>query len=711
MSGRTAWGDIVPKLVRQRTMGFLVGNGLSRLCGAPSWGDLFSSPDVLEVLRQERVSRGTPYLELGYLLSQQKPVLWDRILRRLYDWANASTCESRTHRALLQVLRPGQPLPNVAILTTNVDSLLENYGYRREHIGYIHGEPGQHKNWIFTADEYWNSWNSDKGIGQVFNKFHSAGVLFLGYGHSHEDFDIIQTVIELRKHYFGRMYTLITQQEAERGELRWRLNWQGIEVIPYEMPLDPTPQERDLFLTKALLDLAEDCELDEDPQRQQPYRELREWCEAEFSRLRDRRSSATIVLGLAGVNRHAALLGGIPTSERRVADAAEIRVEPGGPGYIVSAIARATGIDSFLVSKIASDEQGEIVRAAIRGHSEGARIFADFVEGAPPGPGVTDFRTWDSFVLEPNEGLSHRVFIDRKIEGRELDLSTSTKHEVAAKLRDGSKRVFYFDRHYRDSIVHVLRSAMYEPISENVWTIYETDSDGGRYGFKEGGVHFDKATAYDFEKRLAAGQLECINVVAASFRFARDCLAIHYGEMPRESYEPLISVHDTPDIVGSRVPTQTEDEILAELVRNEDRLNAFAEAVRKGANRFLRQHPLRLVVVTLHRLGSLAVTVPRADAGTACLCYVEGIRPTAKRLYTASAGDVFRGVLVSGFAHAQRKGLDAADVMKPDFLKPLLKLCNQCASEKVVRPTLIDCLGSIKQHFDDWARHPTDGQV
>jgi SIR2-like domain len=388
MSGRTEWGDIVPKLVRERTMGFLIGNGLSRLCGAPSWGDLFSSPDVLKVLKQERVSQGTPYLELGYLLSQQEPVLWDSILRRLFDWASASTSVSRAHRALLQVLRPAQSPSKVAILTTNVDSLLESHGYRREHIGYIHGQPGEHANWIFTADKYWNSWNSDKGIGQVFKKFQAAGVLFLGYGHSNEDFDIIQTVIELRKQYFGQMYTLMTQQEAERGELRWRLNWQGIKVISYEMPLrHPTQQERDLFLTKALLDLAEDCGLDKHPERQQPYQELREWCETEISRLTGRRSSAAIVLGLAGVNRHAALPGAIPTSERRVAEAAEIRVEPGGPGYIVSAIGRAIGIDSFLVSKIASDEQGELVQTAIRGHADGARIFADFVEVAPPGAG------------------------------------------------------------------------------------------------------------------------------------------------------------------------------------------------------------------------------------------------------------------------------------------------------------------------------------
>jgi hypothetical protein len=708
---RTVWGDTIPTLVRQRTMGFLVGNGLSRLSGAPGWNDLFTSRDVSEVLAREGVNQNTPYLELGFLLAKRAPVLWDRVLRRLYDWGQGSiTYRSRAHRALLELLRPGQPSPpNVAILTTNVDPLLENYGYRRDHIGYIHGEPHSREKWIFTADDYWDSWNSDHGIRRIFSRFKADGVLFLGYGHSYEDFDIIQTVIELRRNYFGRMFTIMTREEAKRGDVRVRLDWQGIEVITYFIPPDPTPVERDLFLTRALLDLAEDCEFDRDPERRETYNKLREWCETEFSRRRDTRSKAMIVLGLAGINRHAALAGAIPSSERRVAEPAELREEPGGPGYIVSELGRATGIDSFLVSKIASDQQGGIVRDSIRGRSQRAeaRIFPDFVEIAATGSGVTGFRTWDSFVLEPSDALSHRVFIDRAIDPRTIELSDSTKYAVATMLRDGSHRVFYFDRHYRDSIVHVLRSANFGPISNGVWTVYETDSDGGRYGFTPPGPGFDKERAYDFEKRLAADQLQCINVVAASFRFARDCLAVHYGDLPRDRYEDLISRDDSSEIVGSLTPTHTEDELIAELVQSEDRLNLFADAIRKGANRFLRNHPLRLVLVTLHRHGALAVTVPAANSGPSCLRYVPGTPVTGQRLYTASAGDVFRGVLVSALAHVQHAGFDAARVMQPDFLESLVGLCNRCASAKVTVPTLNDCLRSIRMIFDEWkARLP-----
>jgi len=225
MAERTEWGDTVPALVRRRTMGFLVGNGLSRLCGAPSWGDLFSARDVADVLKRERVNQSTAYLELGYLLAKRAPVLWDRVRRSLYDWAQGPDhYESHAHRALLDVLRPGKPPPpHVAILTTNVDPLLENYGYRRDHIGYIHGDPNSREAWIFTADEYWRSWSDEKGIRGVFKRFRADGVLFLGYGHSHEDFDVIQTIIELRQRYSGQMFTLITRQEADRGDVRCRL--------------------------------------------------------------------------------------------------------------------------------------------------------------------------------------------------------------------------------------------------------------------------------------------------------------------------------------------------------------------------------------------------------------------------------------------------------------------------------------------------------
>jgi hypothetical protein len=703
----TDWGDLVPPLIRERHMGFLIGNGLSRLCGAPSWGDLFASRDVVEVLSREGVSRNTPYLELGYVLEKRAPLVWERVLRRLYDWAHGTPrVGSHAHRALLEVLQPARPLPpHVSILTTNVDPLLENFGYRRDHIGYLHGDPHPHTNWIFTADRYWDSWRTGQGVSEVFKRFQANGVLFLGYGHSHEDFDVVQTVIELRKVYFGRMFTLMTEDEASRGEVRCRLDWQGVQTITYGIPSDPTPLERELFLTNSLLELAEVCGFHDDSSRRKPYEEVRAWCNASFAELLQRRSRASIVLGLAGVNRHAALPGAVPSSERRVAESAELRVEAGGPGYIVSHIGRATEMDSFLVTKIASDEAGDLVRTAIRGGSGDAeaRIFSDFVEIAPPGAGVDGFHTWDSFVLEPNDHLSHRVFIDRSIDSRFLDLSDSTKHAVAELLRDGCERVFYFDRHYRDSIVHLLRSANYDPIGDEVWTVYETDSDGGRYGLTVPGAGFDRTKAYDFEKRLAAEQLQCINVVVASFRFARDCLAGHYGAMPVADYQQLVSTDDSPEIIGSGKPVLAEDDVIADLVRSQRRLEAFTHAVRTGADRFLRQHPLRLVVVTLHRHGALALTVPQLNTSAPILKYVPSTPLTARRIYTASAGDVFRGALVSALTYARRAGFAAQELMEEKFLASLLELCNQCAGAKVLAPTLNECLPEITKIFSQWA--------
>lgn len=166
----------------------------------------------------------------------------------------------------------------MSVLTTNVDPLLERYGYWRDHIGYIHGEPHDRDRWIFTADSYWDSWKNDQGIRRVFTRLKADGVLFLGYSHSHEDFDIIQTVIELRRTFFGRMFTLMSCNEAQRGELRVRLDWQGIEMITYDLPADPTPLERDVFLTRALLDLAEDCGCNKDPDRRDVYQNLAAWC-------------------------------------------------------------------------------------------------------------------------------------------------------------------------------------------------------------------------------------------------------------------------------------------------------------------------------------------------------------------------------------------------------------------------------------------------
>jgi SIR2-like protein len=129
--------------------------------------------------------------------------VWEGILRRLYDWAQTPEREeSHAHRVLLQVLRPGQARPpNLAILTTNVDPLLESHGYRRANVGYIHGNPDDPEKWIFTVDNYWNAFNSD-GVSRIFSRFQADGVLFLGYGHSHEDFDIAQTFVLLAERLF-----------------------------------------------------------------------------------------------------------------------------------------------------------------------------------------------------------------------------------------------------------------------------------------------------------------------------------------------------------------------------------------------------------------------------------------------------------------------------------------------------------------------------
>jgi hypothetical protein len=269
-------------------------------------------------------------------------------------------------------------------------------------------------------------------------------------------------------------------------------------------------------------------------------------------------------------------------------------------------------------------------------------------------------------------------------------------------LRDGSRRVFYFDRHYRESIVHILRSTNYDFISDDIWTVYETDSDGGRYGPISPGPNFDEKQAYRFENRLAAEQLQCINVVAASFRFARDCLAVHYGDMGRDLYVSLMSNQDNEDVVGSFEPKLTEDEVIASLLASPERLERFASAIRTGANRFLRSHPLRLVVVTLHRHGAFAVTVPSKDNGAPLICYRPGVAVSGRR-YTASAGDVFRGALVTALAHAQRQNLGAEHVMRESFIIPLLEFCNLAASAKIASPTVVACLGSIKLEFERWA--------
>jgi sugar/nucleoside kinase (ribokinase family) len=696
------WPSDLVSYAANGSLGFFVGNGVSRLSGAPAWGDLFREAEVIDSLTELGVSVDeTSYIELADILTIKEKAIWDGVLQRLQTWAWTAK-PNHVHHILSHVLKPdaSDVASRVRVLTSNIDELLVDAGVPSREIGYCHGEPQKLHTWIFSLERYWKA-HQDNEIDNLLRLFDGAALLFVGYGHSNEDFDIARAVQRLSELGIakGRLFNLMSRAESQNGALNERLKRLGIRVVEYDLPKEPTRLERELHLSDALLQLAQRSN-----RTNAPYTKQRQWCDEEFQRLRVRYSSAPIVMGLAAVNRHLQLNQGIPSGGRRFSMKAKVRIEPGGPGYIVSKILQAVGRDACLVSKIGADAAGAMVKSAIASPATGseARIYPDFIDVEKPDLSEDGFRTWESFILEPNDaGRSHRVFIDRSISATQLALSSQTTAAVVRAVTGTSKRLLYFDKFFSRAVQEILQpSDPQNALSEDLWIVYETGSEGDRYsGGKLSPAQFISKEAYHLERHLS-GKFPSINVVTASFRFARDYLARSCGNLADDSYHRLIHRHDSGEIVTTHPASdRTEDEAIEALLSDAALLGQFLDAVREGAARFLRDHPLRIVAITLHAGGCLIV--PAGSSSPPWHLHLPGNKVTG-RVFTASAGDVFRGVLVAALAAAQQAGKSATDVMRQEFWLSVGSLCNACAGIKVANETVEKALPSICLQWHEW---------
>lgn len=304
--------------------------------------------------------------------------------------------------------------------------------------------------------------------------------------------------------------------------------------------------------------------------------------------------------------------------------------------------------------------------------------------------------------MEPRPSELNRVFIDRKIEYSEMNLIGKDMADIANMIRRNIPRVMYFDKFFKYGIQNILLTMSANRragLSEQVWTIYETGSEGDRYSRTEPGFRFRKEDAYELETHLS-GKNPRINIVAASFRFARDFLANEVGGLRDTEYRGLLHKYDSAEIITNMQLVETEDDVIKRLVDNEAILKIFVTAVRKGGSKFLRKHDLRMVIVTLHGHGCLVIAIP--IKGKRWFKHIKGSSISKDRHYTASAGDVFRGVLVAALATAQRNHVDAKSIMVEDFAIRLGQLCNECAALKVGAETVEGCLADIQKRFLTW---------
>jgi sugar/nucleoside kinase (ribokinase family) len=693
------WSTFRPlvEAVRNGQLTVCVGNGLSRLSGMPSWNDLLFSEPVVRDLRQQgidlrsEIKRGTSILELLDCISDSTR---KDLCHRLQMAENQAT-PNLAHWILFGLLLP------VRVYTFNYDRLLN---LAIDHIRVTQISPNSaisrvmspspvHLHGALTTPSS-SLLNSDIALGE--RSYQRAEktvtdelvgmlqpnqvILFVGYGHSYEDYDVHRELSRLSAKKHGAfLYSLLSNLESNQI-LDSRLKRCEIQGIYYSLPENATPNSRILALADSLYELAV-CSFGDAiaNKRMQPA-----W-RTELTTLREQEDeanrSSTLVIGLSAMHRiaeprlqshlKASSYNPYPDGSRKNVGTDETE-EPGGPGLIVAKVLSALGMRASLVSSVADDPYGIAIYDSLKstGNGEMAIDLDHFT--VQPSWAEDSSPTWSSYVLLNPKPFGHRTFLDRFIPPRNRPKAGPKVDSAAELMRDDPPRMVYFDKFYKDAVGKLLRHPGGARLSDRVITFYETGSDG------------DKQNNYAFEDEVVR---HLVNVALCSFRFARDFLGVIEGR-PTPSYSKNFRVNDY-------LPDEKESELIDDmLVKNEDTRNEFVAAIRDGARKWLRPKGPRVVIVTLHHFGAIWILVDSQEhelvSTTPSNCY-----------YGFSAGDVFRAGFIAGSIKL--------DDNTPNFLAVsenltrITRLANRLARIKVESQSFISCLPEFRRSFTEWS--------
>lgn len=691
------WSDVRPltEAVKNGKLTVCIGNGLSRLSNMPSWNELLFEPVVEEDIRAQgiylrnEIKRGTSILELLDCLSNTAKKHLCGFLCDREDTAQINL----VHRILFGVLRPG------SVFTFNYDQLLERtIAALRDKNALLPTWPPLpalkpvhlHGSLTTPSQSYINTdialgetsyQISEEGVREKYKQMLLPGavILFLGYSHSYEDYDVHRTLSRLAREGHGAyLYSLISSLERNAVQDA-RLERCQIKPIYYSLPENAVPASRILALSQALYDLAVQSSGSDHveklmwPEWQQELNSLRKQED-------DANRESTLVIGLSAMHRIAEPRPrehSIATNYNPYPDGSRKNVgtneteEPGGPGLIVAKVLSALGKRASLVSSVADDPYGEMVQQALKHNPPGFEPI-DLDHFTIQSSWSDDFSpTWSSYVLLNPKPYGHRTFLDRYIDPRNRPKAGPKVDAAAELMRDNPPRFVYFDKFYSEAVRKLLQHPGGAGLSDRVITFYETGSDG------------DKTNGYAFETDVARGT---VNVALCSFRFARDFLGNNQSSST-DTYKRDFYVDEI-------LADERESELIETLlVKNSQSQKVFVDAIRDGAKRWLRVKGPRLVVVTLHHFGAIWILV---DSDQHAL--VPTI-PSTKH-FGFSAGDVFRAGFVAGAVEMDKGTPDF--LSDPVTLTRVTKLANRLARIKVESRSFISCLPEFQKSFREW---------
>ncbi|MFC1715698.1 hypothetical protein ACFL6S_18670 [Candidatus Poribacteria bacterium] len=647
--------------LREDRLVVFVGNGVSRLSeGGKSWADLFAeNPRVDDALRSRGINlenalgQGASLLEIAQVVSEN-PIAWNSLRDDLKEWSESAS-PNLIHRIITQVLKP------VSIVTTNFDILLEKAcGTRVRH---IHGDI---LNPILSEEDYFSKFREVENI--LFDEIGGERVLlFIGYGHSYNDFDILSYRRDIQRFrtHTRPCYSLISNND-DTPLVSTRLERFGVAKIVYTLPRNPKPKDRILALGTALIKLRKDADPDFDVPNG-----VNSEIEGLEEKNREKNQRTSFVIGLSSASR-------VSEPERfprrrRMSIPTKEWEEAAGPGFITAKMLAVLGHQVALVSKTGQDDERNVVcRALERKYvKDEVTVDLDYLDESEDGDEV---ETWRSYVIVESVKNGPRVILDRRWDHREKRLDSSKREDSRNAIKNHETPLIFFDRFLAYDVRDILRG-----LRQGSWTVYETGTNGDRY---EG---------YELERNVLQN---LVNIAVASFPFARDFLAKDQGSLNDTLYSRLGGRGRSEEATSAAA----ERKAISKLLKNPRDLKSFTRSISEGAKEWLRESDPRLVIVTLHEKGCIWVKLDPFDYG-----HVAGIKvvPQEDKWYTNMAGDIFRAVFTAAIMEVRNRKLD---INAPAVIRSICEISNKVASEKIRFPTFKKTItdGEVKEFFKIW---------
>ncbi|MFF4285956.1 SIR2 family protein [Streptomyces sp. NPDC001633] len=667
---------------REDNLAVFLGNGLSRMLGAPAWGEFLRRQE--DAFRRHgvdigaKLSTGASELEMMQILEDYEPASYQQLLRLLNKWNND------TRKGLAEkAIRPHLPYMALAysvkpgrIVTVNMDTVFDSFlaepevaaGYKLDRtpsIDHIHGTLPDFASCVFTDRHY-----SDR-VAEIVDKLNECiggrALLFIGYGHSRADIDIRAFLLRSREDLQQNgVFSLLGTDEYTDPVITHRLQYMGVQPVLFRLPVSPEPETREWALGQALLALRGDPP---PPQVEERLHQLRDYHV-------QRAKETALIMGHAGVNR--ILLPETFPPKARCSIPAKEWKEVGGPGGVICRVMSSCRERASLVSRIGTDADGRFVWSKLTetankktlvpiaddGTSEDGRAkpvevsHVLRVQVAPDAETEPDvFRTWSSCVLLTPET---RVFLDRstsiKVDRALTGLGDKSDEVIAEILLDQPSLIF-FSKPYADLVRRAFCSDE-RLFPEGTWTIYGSDTRRGE-------------ETYRIENSLRG----MVNILQTSFDFAWSFFRSRNGE----------------------IGYKREEEAVAEAAcgGSPEFINVMADE----ASKWMRKSKPRIIVMTLQEgERSLWVDVDSRSFGLNGERFDGGIR------YANSTRSVFRGIVLAGLLWIDRSisGDRSSLVMDSEFMNSLCSLANKAAAIKLELPTVDESLSEIAREFERW---------